>query len=155
MNSANDIESIMCFDPGGTTGIAHYDVTHGIRMYHVGPGIHHRALWDSLLIGRPDMVIYEEFKYERREVDKGVAVEIISREYIGIIRLYAEMMHIPCHKSTLNKLTFWDDDKLTLINLWSNVIHERDALRHLLYFLTFDKKDNSWLMKLQQGATNG
>lgn len=139
---------IICFDPGGTTGICNYDVTHGIYTEHLGPGDHHLELWHYLLNRRPDSVIYEEFQYQRRELEKGVSLEIISREYIGIIRCYAAMMNIPCHKSTLNKLKFFDDDKLKQLSLWVPVIHERDATRHLLYYLTFDLKDNSFLHKL-------
>lgn len=142
------VETIMCFDPGGTTGIALYDITHGIRTEHIGPDVHHLFLWHALLKFHPDVVIYEQFIYQRRPLDKGVALEIISREYIGIVRLYAAMMNIPCIESSLTKLAFWDDEKLKLINLWSNVIHERDALRHLLYYLTFDLKDLTWVNKL-------
>lgn len=148
------LEHILCFDPGGTTGIAQYAGLNIFRTHHLGPGVHHLELWNFLLKYRPSMVIYEEFQYQRRELDKGVSLEIISREYIGIIRLYAEMVNIRCHKSTLNKLKFWDDTKLKKVNLWSSVIHERDALRHLLYYLSFDKEDSYWLAQLQ-GETNG
>jgi hypothetical protein len=92
-----------------------------------------------------DVIIYERFQYQRRELDKGVSLVLDSVEYIGIIKLCSKRMHLDkgfAYKHQLVEQTpaqaknFWTDDKLKKVGLYtSGSAHERDATRHLLYYL--------------------
>lgn len=148
---------IIAFDPGGTTGIAIYD---DIELneplwyrYSLSHDDHHWELWDELLTEGPfDAVVYETFTYQRRPLDKGVSLELISREYIGIIKLAAKR-----HPNEIKNLVpqspsqrmFWTDEKLRKLGLWVSSPHERDATRHLLYYVTQTLKDDRFLQGLK------
>lgn len=141
---------IISFDPGGTTGIALYDdeFEDGWRRWSLGPGPHHLQLW-SVLQNEYD-IVYETFNYQRRDVDKGVALELISRNYIGIIELRAAMSHsVNIYPQSPSRRMFWDDDKLRELGLWVSSPHERDATRHLLQHITFTLKDKRFLKRLK------
>lgn len=149
---------IMGLDPGGTTGVAIYDdeaFCHWER-YSLGPEPHHTDLFYDLQ-GETE-IVYEDFIYQRREIDKGVSLSLVSVEYIGIIKLY-EQDSPPELPVTLvkqspsngkNSNSFWDDDKLKQLGLWTNVEHERDATRHILYYVSFTLNDRRFLDQLKK-----
>lgn len=130
-------------DPGGTTGIAEFEERDPYRIYstRLGPLPHHGSLWDWLHRARPDVLIYETFE------NRGIAVaDLISREYIGIVRLYGSL-HDDCRlvpQSAAQGKGFWDDDKLGRVALWKPVVHERDAIRHMLTCLGKLKHPYYW-----------
>lgn len=148
---------IIAFDPGGTTGVAIYDDTsaeNGITYwtrFELGPGEHHAELWTALTMEYE--VVYETFDYQRRDVDKGVSLELISREYIGIIKLHKQMAQpeeeVNLYPQKPSQRMFWTDAKLRALGLWVSSEHERDATRHLLYYITFTLNDQRFLYALQ------
>ena len=148
---------VLSFDPGGSTGWALYEESGalpyaGLKRWAfgtLGPEPHHKALWDLMHGIAPTLVIWEEFIYQRRELDRGVSLELISRNYIGIMELYCELRAVNGYESRLAYKKFWDDTKLGKVNLYSQTKHSRDATRHLLYYLTFVKKDPRWIQALK------
>ncbi len=156
-----DYRSILVFDPGGTTGVAKYiwDTNSSIRdieTFSLGPGPHHDELWNCLNNNLPDIIVYERFQYQRRELDKGVSLVLDSVEYIGILKLFAK--YIPptyqplpasIHEQTPSMAkNLWTDAKLHQLSLWRSSPHERDAVRHLLYYLTVTLRDQRWIRAL-------
>lgn len=150
---------IISFDPGGTTGVAIYDdefydpdnLKAAWSRFELGPGDHHGELWVALTLETE--VVYETFEYQRRDITKGVSLELVSREYIGIIKLHKEMQEddgepINLHPQKPSQRMFWTDDKLRELDLWVSSPHERDATRHLLYYISFTLSDDRFLMKL-------
>lgn len=150
---------IISLDPGGTTGIAIYDdkafdSEDLWRRYSLGPKEHHAELWHELLTEGPfNAVVYENFLYQRRDVDAGVSLELISREYIGIIKLAhqrhpGETSKLVVQSPSIGKDTpgtFWNDKKLRQLGLWVSSEHERDATRHLLYYVSQTLKDRRFI----------
>lgn len=159
---------LMAIDPGGTTGIAIVDLeSYEIRTLELGPEEHHLGL-DLLLVNeRPDILVVEEFTYRVVE-SKGTkmpGIILVSKEYIGICKLYVAIQNIEgdglCrlimqtpsqggggykHKG------FWTNDKLKRLGLYNapeGRQHMADALRHALYWITFTKKDNQFLLRLR------
>jgi hypothetical protein len=138
-------------DPGGTTGIAVYnsDTTHWM-MQTLGPGDHHQDLHGYLKIIKPDTIVYEKFTYQRREVDKGVSLSLISVEYIGVIKLFGEQTkthlvgQLPSHGACKDN-NLWSRKKLTQVGLDSTIPHIRDATSHLLYYMTVQLNQRHWL----------
>jgi hypothetical protein len=148
---------IVAFDPGGTTGIAIFDDTHDEASWtrmSLGPDEHHAALWSFLAM--ENHIVYETFDYQRRDVEFGVSLELISREYIGIIKLHKQYSEdggdppeVKLYPQKPAQRMFWTDEKLKTLGLWVSSEHERDATRHLLYHLCFTLNDKRYLYALQ------
>lgn len=140
---------IISFDPGGTTGVALYDDTfkEPWRRFSLGPEKHHAELW--YLLAPEKHIVYETFLYQRRDIEEGVALELISRDYIGIIVLHSEVEeNVEIYDQSPSLRMFWTDDKLRELGLWVSSPHERDATRHLLYHVSFKLRDRRFLEQL-------
>jgi len=154
--------SITALDPGGTTGVAFYDAD---VIFNVDDQIEYlNPSWDTLQLVEPDhhktlrailerrhvantIVVCESFQY-RRPVD-APAVELISCEYIGVVKLVAqERPDIQVVWQTPGKVIppknrnraggFWTDEKLKQVGKYSpGRKHANDAMRHLLHFMAF------------------
>lgn len=136
-------EKIMAFDPGSTTGVAIQEGTSLTLLQLRGL----EAVWDELHRVEPDMIIYEDFLYQRRR-DKVVLTPV---EVIGVLKLYANLNEVLIRKqSAAIGKSFWTDRKIKKLGLWrEGSVHAMDALRHLLYFRAFSLKDQSLLRRLK------
>jgi hypothetical protein len=149
---------ICAFDPGGTTGVAMYDQDRkSWERYQLGPYEHHQKLESLLYSYSADVVIYERFMYQRRELDKGVSLRLDSVEYIGIIKLWAAKhpnTSVHCQTPAQAK-NLWTDDKLKKVELWiPGNPHAMDATRHLLYYLVVNQGEKSWIQKLRPSRSS-
>jgi hypothetical protein len=130
---------LISLDPGGTTGIA--QAIFNPRRTHVGNICvdefgpeHYKKLYKYLVGESPNVIIYERFLFQRRSQH----VDLVSREYIGVIKLYAEMISDVslAPQTASNAKGIWTDSKLKHLNLWvKGMPHGMDAVRHLLYFV--------------------
>jgi hypothetical protein len=132
---------ILSIDPGGTTGYASLDESDVYRVGMIGPGDHHARLWALLCAQDPDLLICEAFNYQRRELDKGVQLELVSKEYIGVCKLYVEtaprgltIQYYEPPPGQFKKLVTrkW----LEAATLWDpkNAPHGMDALAQLIHY---------------------
>jgi hypothetical protein len=155
---------IVGIDPGGTTGIAVIDTeSYEVELSEMGPGKHHRKLYNFLRQGaQPDVIACEQFDY-RIKKSKGTempGINLISKEYIGVVELYAQT----CSLATLVMQSssqggggykhsgFWKNDKLKAIGLYKapeGRQHMADALRHALYWLSFTHSDDHFIRMLK------
>jgi hypothetical protein len=156
---------VLSFDPGGTTGwssAGYMDPVQQLTSYKQikfesgqisaresnGKLIeHHRPLWHFLearvILGFTEIVC-ESFEF-RQHLQKDNAkhkVELVSRDYIGIIKLFCALTNT---KLTMNTAStgkaFVTDEKLKLINLWTpGNPHANDATRHNIRYLTINKR---------------
>jgi len=114
---------------------------------------HHLDLWKFLQdqVFRGDLantsvqIICEKFNYQRRQLDKGVNLVLISRNYIGIVELFSQMYAIPLYMSQVANKEFFNNKNLRDLNLYYPTEHERDAVSHLLWYLTNIEKDHQYL----------
>lgn len=157
------ILNLVALDPGGTTGIARtmFNKTDGtcgkVYVDELG-GAHHKLLWDFLCKESPDVIIYERFTHQNRQSnDAGAgigAIDLVSREYIGVARLYAQLTSkktAPQMPDTGKKL--WPDRKVRGLDLWHpGMPHAMDATRHLLYFVTQTLKCNYFIVQLRRAG---
>jgi hypothetical protein len=143
-------------DPGGTTGISifmpdHLHVQEADRWYTTtrGPEEHHLQLYDWLSRAHADhritQVICERFNYQRRDIEKGVSLVLISREYIGVIKLWCIQNIVPLYMAQVGNKDFWSDKNLKDLGLYAGTQHERDATAHLLWYMTNIEKDHQFL----------
>lgn len=132
---------IIAFDPGGTTGYAVgvLEETEGKLYISIGQGkSEHLDLWNQLVAAKPDWLIYEKFDYRNRA---RAGLELISREYIGIIKLYAAMYEVEIEGQTAAQaMGHFTDSKLKTLGLYQKARpHAMDALRHLLQWYEFGR----------------
>lgn len=159
---------IFAADPGGTTGCATAtwepsapdDRLTSIdqikfERFDFGPDTHHLALWTHLNKNRISSCPYTEIVWESFEFrqhfftdDKGkpvakMKVELISREYIGLLRLFCDLFQVPSHHRTASSAKrFITDEKIKQLGLWipgDPNKHKMDATRHLLRYMTIVK----------------
>jgi hypothetical protein len=158
---------ILSLDPGGSTGYAMYhSETREIVQGPLGPDPHHLSLW-SLLGGTFwDLIICEQFVYQRREVEKGVSVVLTSVEYIGIVKLHIEIcppeLTPQLIMSPLANKAFWDSKrdggaKLKAAGVYStDSQHARDATAHLLHYISIsgppEHRDDYFIKKLRPSS---
>jgi len=158
---------VVALDPGGTTGIAVLDTeSYEVTLSELGPYEHHLALDLFLVNEKPDVIICEEFTYRvvQSKGTKMPGISLISKEYIGITKLYVEMVNIEgdCCKLIMqtpaqggggrNHSGFWKNDKLKQIGLYTapeGRQHMADALRHALFWLSFTRKDDHFIRMLK------
>lgn len=138
---------LVALDPGQTTGILVVPSEEDpwkMRAMQIGPQGHYRELLSLLDGWRPEVVLAESFVYTGNTMR-----ELISCEYIGVIKLFDQMRRGRTTTVWQNSSTgkqFWDNDKLREYNVWlPGMKHARDALRHYLYYRTFTLKDQSLL----------
>lgn len=129
---------VFALDPGGTTGWAEW-VQGKYRIGHLGPKEHHKELFELLNRKKPDVVVSESFEYRRGQRDH---VELVSREYIGIGKLWCRLNDRKMVLQTAaSAKTFVTDERLSDCGLllmprtiWPNQ-HMNDAMRHLVFYL--------------------
>lgn len=159
---------IVALDPGGTTGIAVLDTeSYEVRTSELGPEEHHLALHLTLTNERPDILVMEEFVYrvvKSKGTEMPVGIVLVSKEYIGVGKVWAEITNIEGPIVTVVMQTsaqggggtkhkgFWRNDKLKQLGLYTapkGRQHMADALRHALYYLTFTMKDDHFVRLLK------
>ena len=137
---------LMAFDPGGTTGVAILNLTgleSGIPtpiLAQLGPHTHRLELWDIMNEYNPTHVVYESFEFRNKARDN---LELISRDYIGIIGLWSDLNPTRLYKQSAAQAKGFIKDTGPNANVplkrlgWyvPGKKHAMDAVRHLTYFL--------------------
>jgi hypothetical protein len=155
---------ILAVDPGGTSGCAsaQWEPTSldeqlisveqiTFKRFSFGPEPHHVELWTHLINEYYSEIVWESFEFRQHyftdDDGKPIAkmkVELISREYIGILQLFCELFKVPSHHRTASSAKrFIDDEKIKQLGLWipgETHKHEMDGTRHLLRYMTIVKK---------------
>lgn len=132
---------------------------------------YHHALWRLLAThhtsaaaaGYEFRIICERFQFRPDEAKQREKIELISKEYEGVIKLYAEMNDIKLisqnSAQAVGATAFWGDcagankgnHKIQKIGLWKpDMPHGMDALRHYLYYITFTLKDNYYIYEMER-----
>jgi hypothetical protein len=154
---------LLALDPGGTTGWAEaiwnpepFNSTppklHSLDQIkftsgQIGPEEHHQELWELLEKAHrwweiseeapPLDLICESFEF-RQHINTTHAktkVELISKEYIGLVKLFAiQYPQVSTFFQTASAAkTLITDGKIKLLDLWTpGKVHANDAKRHIL-----------------------
>lgn len=146
---------IIAFDPGGDTGWAKYKEEDGKRTItkgEFGYDNHHDTIYTELGYFQPDLVVTERFDYR----GKKKSVELISVEYIGVMRLWCDRGGVDLVEQTQlkGKTGLWTDDKLKVLGLYTPTVggHANDAVRQLLYYITITLQDNHYVFEYERLA---
>lgn len=131
----------------------------------------HVSLYDKLevlYIAGNDTVVLEKFEYHKEKAEQRGHLDFTAAEYVGVVKLWAHLRpnyRIPtlCLQSPSQAVgnqrkadrgddngIFWDDEKLKRLGLYqlTRDNHQRSALRHLLYHVTFCVGDKRFLLQL-------
>jgi len=128
------LADIVALDPGLTVGIAslvdnRYVTQQLVPANYPHP---HETLFDVLTELQPKVLLYERFDF--RAAKNGVVLTGV--EYIGVIRLYAQLKCIEeIAISPSDGKAFWNNDKLKALGIYPIrpvLPHATDALRILL-----------------------
>lgn len=157
---------VLALDPGGTTGIARaywapndpaaklatLDQIH-FSQWQLNNGEHHVLLYETLQAmtqyferpGQPELeIVCESFEFRQHYNANHfkAKVELISKEYIGVTKLFCAEFTIPLTFQTASQAkTFIPDEKVKALNIWQpGMVHANDATRHLLRYLVVQKK---------------
>jgi hypothetical protein len=142
---------VIALDPGGTTGWAK-GLIRDYKMHAISgqDKWNHLELYNAIELFKPDIIICERFDY-RKGGKKQVGVELISREYIGVVELYVQMrdaefkagsgyfVQLYMQMPTEALGGYWkEDSKLKEDNMFMiGKPHANDAMRHLLQWYSF------------------
>src|SRR4029078_2502464 len=150
----DNLIKVIALDPGGTTGWAKGLIRDG-KMYAISgqEKWNHIQLYNSLKLSKPDIIVCERFDY-RKGGYKQEGVELISREYIGVVQLYVQKENVKLSPEPLKDYTrvklymqmpsegvggYWkEDSKLKEDGMFMvGKTHANDAMRHLLQWFVF------------------
>jgi hypothetical protein len=156
---------ILAVDPGGTSGCAsaqwepisldeQLTSIEQIKFerFSFGPDLHHVALWNHLIDGGYTDIAWESFEFRQHLLtdDEGnpiakMKVELISREYIGILQLFCDLTKTPSHHRTASSAKrFITPEMVKQLGLWiPGSPHKMDATRHLLRYMVVVRKIQS------------
>lgn len=149
-------DTLLALDPGGTTG---YTLRRGEKWVggQLGPGNHHRDLWDLLhALKQPSSIICERFDYEIRRDAKNTydvpGIELVSRNYIGVVELFCELTKVKLYMSPRSVLGVeWvKDTALKKMGLYvPGKPHQNDSARHLIYHMVQIRNEKTILERLR------
>jgi hypothetical protein len=126
---------IIGIDPGGTTGWAVWDGEFK-ECGQLGPEPHHLELSSTLerVCGPDSIIVCEHFK--KHDLTPS---ELISLEYIGVVRLFAEIYNIRLVMQYRSQKEWATNDRLQKLGIVHNAwIKERnavDAQRHIVVYI--------------------
>lgn len=150
----SNLIKVISLDPGGTTGWAKGLILNGKMGAISGQDAwDHLALYTAIQVFDPDIIVCERFDY-RKGGYKQEGVELISREYIGVVELFVQQSNalsyssLEGHKRSVKLCMqmpsegvggYWkEDDKLKADGMYmAGIPHGNDAMRHLLQWFTF------------------
>lgn len=148
-SSDKDLIKVIALDPGGTTGWAKGLIREGRMGVTSGQDTwNHYQIYEYLRLFKPDAIVCERFDY-RKGGKKQEGVELVSREYIGIVHLFVQRRQPPVIHRCVVKLYlqmptealggFWaKDSKLKEDGVFMvGKPHANDAMRHLLQWFQF------------------
>jgi len=132
---------ILWLDPGGTVGWANFQKPNQRDGYTSGQ-FDHSETWDQLNLAfelwNIDLLGYESFQY-RNNLPRA---DLTPVENIGVIQEWARQHHVETYSQVpgqaVGKQAFFTDDRLKVLGLYKpGKKHANDAMRHLLYYLSF------------------
>lgn len=161
----NEIFTALSFDPGGSTGWAYFDnkLDYNDPLFTGGTLTnihHHHEIRHLIEVYNPNYVICEDFTF-RQSPDSAKqrrGLELISKEYIGILRFmaydhcYDFILQPPSYKNT----NLVKDENLETLGLLRTPKHENrhyhDAAKHLAHWLIQKRRYQPLIDKLKESA---
>jgi hypothetical protein len=142
---------IIAIDPGGVTGWASFTIpmsqgqpiwsdkikNHFSNAGQITNPDHHDELDEHLHKTKPDMIVCERFEHRTNDFSL-----LISCEYIGVVKRYAQQYEVPLFMQGANQaLVFCDNAKMQMLDILIKPYQPNKdanaAKKHLVWFLIF------------------
>jgi hypothetical protein len=136
---------VLAIDPGETTGLAKavLDEQRLVSVTGSEGVISPMQMFGLLDSISPDYLVAEGFEYRN---DSRPGLVLYSRNLLGVCEMWAELRNA-CFRtqSAAKGKGFYGNEKLRKLGYYeSSSPHARDAIRHLLTFLTFGLGSTLW-----------
>ena len=157
-------ETLLCLDPGFTTGVAvftngkltHWEQVTTITDYKTTPHLQWDNLLDLFARIKPTKIVCEDYRIYTHKLDQHNFSGVDTLRLIGGIDMLAQVgypiavdarvleMNLPVsitYQMASMAKGFCTDDKLKHWNYWQpGMKHSRDAIRHGCYYMLFNKE---------------
>jgi hypothetical protein len=136
-------ESMLCLDPGETTGIALFCRTR-LKWWNQlptgDPVTAAKSIESVFITFHPALVVCEDYRVYGHRLKQHENSALLTPRIIGMIESACHRRGIPLTKqmASLGK-GFVTDEKLHAWQMFKNGKHARDAIRHGLYYLLFHR----------------
>lgn len=138
-------------------------------MLHIEGPDHHMPLWSLLsryhasayAANLPLEIVCERFDFKKSEQGRA-KIDYTSKEYEGVCKLFYEFnvkhgvrLHLQGSSEAVGKTAFWGDGpggnaKIKAIGMYvPGMVHGMDALRHYLYYVTFNLENKHFINQLR------
>lgn len=136
---------LLALDPGETTGVALFEDRKLISANQIGTGnmqLAPRFIANLFKECQPDFVVFEDYRVYAWKKDQHSWAALHTPRLIGGIETLLNLAGTPFHKQMANLAKgFATDDKLRAWDMYEKgQKHARDAIRHGIYFLLFNKQ---------------
>jgi len=132
---------LLCLDPGETVGWALWDSGDLIEcgQFRVADTLNELVMFVSGTA--PDQIVMENYRVYGHRAQQHVGSEVVTIQYIGVIKLVAEQLKIPITlQMAWQAKQFNTDAKLRAWGLHRpGMVHANDAIRHGCYYYLFNK----------------
>lgn len=142
---------VICLDPGETTGFAIFDNTTLVRSGQLHTVENGKILWDNLIefltknvdTTKNNYFVCENYRIYQHKLARHSFSPVVTLRLIGGIDLIAHSSEIPIYyQMAAQAKGFVTDQKLKDWGFWiKGKNHARDAIRHGIYFLLFNKEE--------------
>lgn len=121
------------------------------------------ALYDAHIRHTINTIILEPFLFRKEDSRTRAYIDYTPAEYVGVVKEFAQEYNVPLvlqqASQAVGETAFWGDGalgnkKMQDLGIWvpgKQNPHQRDALRHLLYYLSFTLKNKSFFELLRTG----
>lgn len=135
-------ESILCFDPGHTTGWAVFKDSTLANSGQINTRDDTKAphlINELFQQHQPDIVICEDYRVYGWRQEHHVGSDMLTTRIIGMVETCAAFMYVPIIKyMAVEAKRFCTDKKLKEWGFYvKSQKHARDAIRHGCYYLVF------------------
>lgn len=136
----NDGTRILALDPGETTGWAVFEDQSLVACGQLKVG-DLNTLFAVVRESRANVVVIESYRVYEHRAQQHIGSEVVTIQYIGILKLAAEQLHLPIvMQAAWQGKQFQTDEKLREWGLYQVAHkHANDAIRHGCYFYLFHK----------------
>lgn len=134
---------LLCLDPGETTGWAVFEDGKLTASGHAATKLEGWLCIDKLVTDiQPTHVVYENYRVYAHKLDRHSNSEVYTLRLVGVIEYLCDVhLGVPRYNQMAHQAKgFVSDEKLRAWGMYQRgKKHARDAIRHGVYFLLFDK----------------
>jgi hypothetical protein len=125
---------LISIDPGGTNGYAIWE--EGAYLEDSG-ALDAKELFELVKNTKFHVMVIEEYRLYQSKAKTMIGNKFHTVQVIGVLKYLADESNIEVIEYPASYKKFWDNEKLKDLDLYTGVIHTRDAIRHGLHYFQF------------------